>query len=46
MPKRSRRVAASTFFEALVLSTRGLVRVNQSKPYGRIDVEAMPDLYT
>lgn len=45
MPSRTRKQAASAFFEALVLSTKGMVRVHQAEAYAPIRVEATTALF-
>ena len=41
-----RKAAASTFFEILVLTTRGYLDVKQEKPYGSIELTAMESLFS
>lgn len=45
MPSRTRKQAASAFFEALVLSTKGMVRAHQAEAYGPIRVKATTALF-
>lgn len=42
----SRRAAAGFFFEMLVLGTKDCVRLRQDEPYGDVQIEAKPALYT
>ena len=46
LPEKNRKAAASTFYECLELAKKGLIRINQTKAYGRIEVEAMPELFS
>jgi len=34
----TRRIAAAAFYHCLVLSTKGLIRLEQEEPYGRIEI--------
>jgi len=42
---KSKKVVASTFFEMLVLKTRGLIQVEQPEPYGEIIVKPEAELF-
>lgn len=42
----NKRVAASAFFETLVLRGKGMIQVKQERPFAPINVQAHPTLYT
>jgi len=42
---KTRKAVASTFFEILVLRTRGFVEVKQDEPYGNIELTASESLF-
>ncbi|EOA23162.1 hypothetical protein CARUB_v10016763mg [Capsella rubella] len=43
---KTRKLAARMFFETLVLKSRGLIDMQQDKPYGDIGLKLMPALFS